>query len=191
MIVFDLIAIAILAIQQVVITNNRQNKADNSQPHTYIETTRLLITIVNFLILALVIISVPLSLYGIGVIGFPYIIQIVGLLIMAMGLLIRIISMRLLGKYYSMKLFVNDRQPLITKGIYGLIRHPIYLGDLLLFISIGIATNNYILMIVCILTTIPAFLIRIMYEERMMIENFGDEYGEYISKTKKLIPFVF
>ncbi|MFQ6077173.1 MAG: methyltransferase family protein, partial [Candidatus Bathyarchaeia archaeon] len=36
----------------------------------------------------------------------------------------------------------------------------------------------------------PCYLYRIRIEENMLLEKFGDEYREYIKKTKKIIPFV-
>jgi protein-S-isoprenylcysteine O-methyltransferase Ste14 len=41
------------------------------------------------------------------------------------------------------------------------------------------------------LLLIPYLLQRIKYEEKMLIEHFGDHYLEYMKRTKKLIPFVY
>jgi len=38
---------------------------------------------------------------------------------------------------------------------------------------------------------VPLTLYRIGVEERMLIERFGDEYREYMKKTKKIIPFIY
>jgi len=38
---------------------------------------------------------------------------------------------------------------------------------------------------------IPLMLYRIKIEEKMLIEKFGDEYRQYMEKTKKLIPFIY
>jgi len=43
---------------------------------------------------------------------------------------------------------------------------------------------------ILMLELIPLTIYRIKIEEKMLIEKFGDEYREYMKKTKRLIPFV-
>lgn len=44
---------------------------------------------------------------------------------------------------------------------------------------------------ILMLGIMPLFLYRIWIEERMLIEEFGDEYKEYMSTTKRIIPHVY
>jgi protein-S-isoprenylcysteine O-methyltransferase Ste14 len=99
--------------------------------------------------------------------------------------------MRALGRYYSTLLFVNKDQVLITEGIYGIVRHPIYLGDLVLFVAAGVAVSNSLVLLAVSASSIPAYFVRMRQEERMMVESYGSAYVEYKKRTKKLIPLVY
>ena len=191
MIVVEIIAFAIICAQMVIMTNNRQNKADSEQQHTFKSKTRFMMAIVQFLALFVIIIALPMNLFKVGLVEVPLLVNILGVLLMSLGLLIRILSMRMLGKYYSTLLFVNGDHPLIKDGIYEIVRHPIYLGDLILYCAAGIAVTNFIAFIIVTFTCIPAYLIRIKNEEAMMVESFGDAYIEYSKNTKRLIPFIY
>ena len=191
MVIIEIITIGLICILLVIMTNPMQNKSDNSKNHLFKNKTRILMIITQFLALILAILSIPANKNNIGIIKMPIFINIIGLGIMISGLLIRILSMRILGKYYSTLLFVNNEQMIITKGLYGIIRHPIYLGDLLFFIAIGLSVSNYIIFGIITISAIIAYIIRIGVEEKMMTSNMGNSYFEYCKKTKKLIPYIY
>ncbi len=60
-----------------------------------------------------------------------------GLVIMLLGLGLRVWSMRVLGAYYSRTLRVTDTQVIVTQGPYRIVRHPGYLGTILLWVGSG------------------------------------------------------
>ncbi len=73
-------------------------------------------------------------------------------------------------------------------GIYSLVRHPIYLGVILVAIGISvISTSLFGFLIMSLL--FPFFLIR--FEESLLNEEFGDAYRNYQEKTRKLISFIY
>ncbi len=85
---------------------------------------------------------------------------------------------------------IRNKHQLITHGIYRLVRHPIYLG--VIVVALGIAVYSSSLggfVIMCALG--PIFLNRIRMEERLLIEEFGDAYRKYKETTHKLIPFIY
>ncbi|HEC75629.1 MAG TPA: isoprenylcysteine carboxylmethyltransferase family protein [Thermoplasmatales archaeon] len=80
---------------------------------------------------------------------------------------------------------------LISTGIYSLVRHPIYLGNILWFLGISL-----ILRAKYALIYVPIFIILSMIltlaEENGLIEDFGGEYKEYKKKTRwRLFPYLF
>jgi protein-S-isoprenylcysteine O-methyltransferase Ste14 len=188
MIIIEIIVLVILCIHMVITTNNRQNR-----PKTKIQTdrTRILMALMQFTVFLLAILTIPGNYYQIGNIGFSLFINLAGLLLMVVGLGIRIFSMRALGKYYSTILFVEKGQPLMTNGIYGIVRHPIYLGDLILYLSLGLAMGNLLFLVITDMMVIPLFSIRMSVEEKMMKRRYGKAYDEYILKTKRILPFLF
>lgn len=116
-------------------------------------------------------------------------INVLGLLLFVIGIVIRRIGKRTLGKYYTYSLKTLENHELITHGIYKHVRHPISLAMFMYGIGIPlIFTSFYGFLIMLML--IPLTLYRIEIEEKMLIEKFGDEYRDYMTKTKKIIPFI-
>ena len=113
----------------------------------------------------------------------------IGLLVI--GTLIAFTSRLQLGKYGTTIITIEDDHQLITSGIYKYIRHPIYLGSITLFTSIGIAVGSLFITSIVFLAWLFMLKERIELEERLLTEKFGEEYLEYKKRTKKLIPFLY
>jgi protein-S-isoprenylcysteine O-methyltransferase Ste14 len=82
-----------------------------------------------------------------------------------------------------------DNAKLITNGIYGYIRHPMYLFGILLMFGFAFYKNAYISVFLCILL-IVFFIKKIIFEEKHLIQKFP-QYKAYQSETKKLFPFIY
>ncbi len=113
-----------------------------------------------------------------------------GFLLFVIGYALRQVGKRELGKYYSYGLQTTDDQALVTTGVYRRIRHPISLATLVYSLAIPLAFSSAIGFVIMILI-IPLFLYRLRIEEEMLLERFGDEYRNYITKTKRLLPYVY
>ena len=117
-------------------------------------------------------------------------INIVGLVLFASGVSLRLVAKRTLGKYYSYGLRLSEKHELIKYGVYSRVRHPISLAMLVYSSAIPLIFSSlygFLLM----LGLIPCVLYRIRIEERMLVQKFGDEYRQYMKQTKKLIPFIY
>ena len=90
---------------------------------------------------AAIILPPLLNLLQVGQIALP-IVSWLGLVIMLLGLGLRVWSMRVLGAYYSRTLRVADTQVIVTQGPYRVVRHPGYLGTILLWVGYGLALAN-------------------------------------------------
>jgi protein-S-isoprenylcysteine O-methyltransferase Ste14 len=117
--------------------------------------------------------------------------KIVGLVVMVIGFVIAFTAVFTLKKFYSSALVTRVDHRLITHGIYRVVRHPIYLGVVLVCcVALPVYSSSaWGFLILSLL--IPIFLGRIRMEERLLIEHFGDAYREYTSSTRKLIPLVY
>ncbi len=114
----------------------------------------------------------------------------VGIVLFVIGFVILLIAQITLGRFYSSVLVIREDHQLIRHGIYHFTRHPIYLGVLMVCISLPVyASSLYGLL--TMLALIPVFLFRIRIEERILIEEFGDTYQTYMEATSKLIPFIY
>jgi protein-S-isoprenylcysteine O-methyltransferase Ste14 len=110
---------------------------------------------------------------------------------MVIGLGLRIWALRVLGSFFTRTLRTEAEQHLIGEGPYRLIRHPGYLGDLLLWIGAGIASSNWITIISTSLPMMGAYWYRIRVEEEMLETVFPQEYQGYARHTWRLIPFIY
>lgn len=68
----------------------------------------------------------------------------------------------------------------VTEGIYRISRHPIYLSGFLMYTGIGIACASWVVL-VCAVLWIVIWSILVLYEERFLIEKYGDSYREYLN----------
>jgi len=79
---------------------------------------------------------------------------------------------------------------LISDGPYKFIRHPMYLGVLL--VALGLLINvDTPLRILAFLLLAFDIIIKANYEEMLLIKYFKEGYKDYQQKTKKFIPFVY
>jgi protein-S-isoprenylcysteine O-methyltransferase Ste14 len=146
----------------------------------------------TFVISSLLLIAAPvLNYYKTGAFKMPVPINILGLLIMASGITIRVIAVSTLGKYYTRTLRKKADHEIVSNGIYKYIRHPGYLGNILLFLGAGIAMGNIFAFIVIFVLVLSTYVYRIKIEEKMLNDIFGEKYKEYFMRTKKLIPFIY
>lgn len=115
----------------------------------------------------------------------------IGLSVIVSGMILRIIAIITLGRFFTVNLAIHNDQRIIQKGFYKFIRHPSYTGSLISFVGLGLSFNNWASLVVISVPVILSFIYRINVEENLMFRQFGREYDEYRKKTKRLIPFVY
>ena len=115
----------------------------------------------------------------------------IGLFCMAFGLILRFLSMRELGKFYSRTLRTMDGQKLITTGSYRIIRHPGYLSSMCIWVGMGLALQNILLIPVFLLLFVSVYIYRITSEEKMLVAAFGEDYRTYQSASWRLLPYLY
>ena len=92
--------------------------------------------------------------------------------------------------YLSRTIEIQENQKIIDTGLYGIIRHPMYMSTLFLFLSMPLVLGSVISFII-MLTYIPIIAIRIQNEE-LVLEKGLEGYLEYKKKVKyKVIPFIW
>ncbi len=92
-----------------------------------------------------------------------------------------------LDTQWSIALEIQEEHKLITTGPYRRVRHPMYLGIFVYTIGLCLISLN-ILVIQFFVYSILVNYRRIPSEEQMMIDQFGEEYVEYMKRTGKLLP---
>jgi len=114
-----------------------------------------------------------------------------GVAFILIGILLRYIIIRSLGKYFTVDVTIRQNHKIKKEGFYKYVRHPSYSFSLLTSLGLGLYLNNWLSLVLAIIPPLLAFGYRIKIEERTLIEQFGEEYLEYRRKTKKLIPFIY
>ena len=115
-------------------------------------------------------------------------IWVIGVFLMVIGILIRIIAINNIGETYSHRIrkIVGT---LATGGAYRIIRHPAYLGTLIIHTGLVIIMFNYISLIALFIWYGNA-VVRIMIEENILQSD--SAYSDYMKMTKyRLIPFLW
>ena len=109
----------------------------------------------------------------------------------ALGFALRIWAMRVLGQFYTRRLVTTAEQRVVQEGPYRLVRHPGYLGSLLVWAGAAAASGNVIYLSVVVLLLAVAYSYRIHIEEGMLVGELGPAYEEYRRRSWRLLPYVF
>ena len=92
--------------------------------------------------------------------------------------------------YLSRTVEVQDGQKVISTGLYGVVRHPMYLATLLMFIPMPLILQSFWGLIPMAIYPV-AIGIRILNEEKVLTEGL-EGYAEYKARVKyRLIPFIW
>jgi protein-S-isoprenylcysteine O-methyltransferase Ste14 len=111
-----------------------------------------------------------------------------GLGIFTLSLVLRWLAQRALARHWSYTLETRTGQRLVTGGIYGFSRHPLYLSLIFWSAAQPLLLQNWLAGLGGLLATALIWFVRVPREERMMHEAFGEEYREYCSQTGRLFP---
>jgi protein-S-isoprenylcysteine O-methyltransferase Ste14 len=93
-----------------------------------------------------------------------------------------------LGLNWSPSLEIRTEHKLITNGIFGFIRHPMYASQWIWVIAQPLLLQNWIAGFADLLVFTVFYFLRVSAEEKMMLDTFGDEYREYTNKTGAVFP---
>jgi protein-S-isoprenylcysteine O-methyltransferase Ste14 len=118
------------------------------------------------------------------------IMAIIGLLIIIAGFIIRWVAILQLKKAFTVDVAIGTEHKLKTDGLYKTIRHPSYLGMLMIMIGFAIYMNSIMSILVIVIPMFIVLLYRISVEESVLTEEFGNDYIAYKAKSKRLISWV-
>jgi len=113
-----------------------------------------------------------------------------GLALFTVGGVLRIWPVFVLGRRFSGLVAIQPGHTLVTSGIYGIIRHPSYLGLLVGALGWSLAFRSVVGVLLMVLT-VPVILSRIRAEEALLHTQFGAEYDAFRARTSRLIPGIY
>lgn len=115
----------------------------------------------------------------------------IGALLTIVGLVIRIKSILTLRQHFTYTVTKIEHHELIETGLYKTIRHPGYLGQLLIFTGVATAMSNWLSIVLMMIPVLIGFVYRIRVEEQFMMLQMGQKYIDYQKRTKRLIPWIY
>ncbi len=112
-----------------------------------------------------------------------------GVIVCAAGMAVLVRARQHLGRNWSQTVTTKVGHELVTSGPYRYVRHPMYAGGFLACLGSAIVCGGAFVFLLVILGAI--FLRRVGAEDRLMEQQFPNEYPEYKKRTKAVIPFVW
>jgi protein-S-isoprenylcysteine O-methyltransferase Ste14 len=113
---------------------------------------------------------------------------VLGLILFAVSLGLRLTAIRTLGRYWSLNLEIRKDHQLVREGIYRYVRHPAYSAIMLEVVAIPLVGNAWYTLLVSLFGYVPLLLARWVREEREMIEKFGPAYEKYREEVSAFWP---
>ncbi|QRQ87358.1 methyltransferase family protein [Cupriavidus oxalaticus] len=114
----------------------------------------------------------------------------IGVALFAAGGVLRLWPVFVLGRRFSGLVAIQPGHTLVTTGIYGVIRHPSYLG--LMVSSLGwVLGFRSVVGVLLTLAMLPVLVARIRAEEALLLDQFGDAYAAYCGRTWRMVPGVY
>ena len=114
-----------------------------------------------------------------------------GIVVFLVGFLVRWLAILQLGKMFTVDVSINSGHQLKTNGFYSVVRHPSYLGALLILLGIGLFTGDVAALIIVFIPSLLAFIYRMQVEEKALITEFGPDYMDYKSKVARIVPGIY
>ncbi len=115
----------------------------------------------------------------------------IGAVLVVIGLIIRIISIMTLKQFFTYSVAKVEDHKLIETGLYKNIRHPGYLGQLMIFLGISTSISNWLSILLMMIPVAIGYIYRINVEEKFMIEQLGENYLDYQKRTRRIIPLIY
>jgi protein-S-isoprenylcysteine O-methyltransferase Ste14 len=113
-----------------------------------------------------------------------------GVALYVAGGVLRIWPVFVLGRRFSGLVAIQRDHTLVTTGLYSRIRHPSYLGLLIMALGWGLAFRSGVGVLLAALH-VPVLLARIRAEEALLQSHFGGEYDAYRARTWRMLPGVY
>ena len=176
-----------LVLHKVVWELLRQKTTEKPRENSSIGLTMVKLVKISILIGVMVQIWLP-DILPIAVDPFP--VRVIGTIIYTLGLATALSARFQLGENWANIETgqVLNNQNVVANGIYRYVRHPIYVGDLLLLFGLELALNSWLVVGVLILA--PVVMLKAINEERMLTAELPG-YSAYRDRSKRFIPFVY
>jgi protein-S-isoprenylcysteine O-methyltransferase Ste14 len=115
----------------------------------------------------------------------------IGLAVLWSGFALRVSAVWSLGRYFRREVTIEEGQTVYRGGPYRWVRHPAYLGDLMISFGFGLALGSWIGAVAALALTLVGHLPRIRVEEEELRRAFGESYEAFARGRARLLPGVW
>lgn len=115
------------------------------------------------------------------------IVALIGAMLVLIGAIVNIIGRFNLGENWANHIKIYENHKLVNRGVYKIVRHPLYSSIMLMFIGSSLAYINIYCFLLEIIIFIPFMYYRAKQEEELLIDRFP-EYKEYRKNTGMFFP---
>jgi len=114
-----------------------------------------------------------------------------GLVVLVAALVLFRLTHAQLGRNWSISLETRSQHSLVTDGLYGYVRHPMYSSFLLSALAQVLLLPNWVAGPAGLVGIAVLFFFRVGREEALMTETFGEDYRVYMQNTARIIPWLY
>ncbi len=82
---------------------------------------------------------------------------------------------------------VRETPAVIREGVFNVVRHPVYLSEILLYLGLLMLSISLIAAIICIIAIVFLYYIS-RYEEKLLLERFGEDFKLYMEEVPMWFP---
>tara|TARA_Y100000310_G_C20677303_1_gene813833 strand:+ start:1475 stop:2104 length:630 start_codon:yes stop_codon:yes gene_type:complete len=112
---------------------------------------------------------------------------IVGLILIVIGTIVNVKGRIRLGKNWANQIKIYEDHTLVTSGVYGVVRHPLYASLIWMFYGGSLVYLNWSAFLVTTIIFIPFMVYRAKQEEKLLSKQFND-YSRYKQKVGMFFP---
>lgn len=119
--------------------------------------------------------------------GIRYPAAFIGLSLLLMGTLVNVTGRVALGRNWGNQIIIYQDHKLVTRGVYRIVRHPLYAGLIWMFTGAALIFQNWAALASVIFIFYPAMYYRAKLEENALVARFPD-YVDYRNRTGMFFP---
>lgn len=112
----------------------------------------------------------------------------VGLAMSYGGVALTWLSLAWLGRHWRAGAVVTEDHELVTGGPYGVVRHPVYTALLAMVLGSALLVARWWAGLLAVAVYVAGTELRIMVEDRLLLEHFGERFKRYQERTAAWLP---
>lgn len=144
-------------------------------------------TMIGFLVFFWVLIRWNIGVIHISSDALFIICVIMGLALVILGCIVNLLGRKALGSLWADNVTVYSNQQVLDRGIFGVVRHPLYASLIWMYFGVALVYQNYAAFLANCLVFVPAMMLR-SYQEEKMLESVFPQYAEYRKRVGRFLP---